>query len=209
MLCNTVQGGCKGQQTPSALSLPFIKGMACHMLLCGTKKKKKLTLTALYLMCWCCTSWSRFRRYFSSDMSNPASRPLLREKWKRNDWNDWMWLYGGCLGSRALYHRLQVHILRCYFRFSLVLLWFWIHDGFFFIYGGRCQGGFLFCSRPRPNNAVLCVEIHWAPQPNAFHKINVSNTTLMLESKGSCNFNTLLLFFPPHKNSYFTVQWWL
>lgn len=138
----------------------------------------------------CCTGWSRFRRYFSSDMSNPASRPLLREKWKRNDWNDWMWLYGGCLGSRALYHRLQVHILRCYFRFSLGLLWFWIHDGFFFFFYMEEDVKVGFYSAADPVLIMLpcvlkCVGLHRC------------NTKLMWESKGSCNFNPLLLFFFP------------
>lgn len=42
------------------------------------------------------------------------------------------WFNVAVLDSRELYYWLQLSILRCYFRFSLVLLC-----------GVRCQGGFL------------------------------------------------------------------
>lgn len=158
MLRNTVQDSCKGQQTLSTSSLPFIKRMVRHMLPSGEKKQtKKKTTNCSLSNVLCCTGCSRFSRYYSSDMSTPASQPLLKKKWKQNGWNDWMWLYGGSLGSHVLYHGLQVHVLRCYFRCDFESI-------MFFLYGGRRQGGFLFPSWPHPINAVLCVEMCWGPQ---------------------------------------------
>lgn len=126
----------------------------------------------------CCTGCSRFSRYYSSDMSTPASQPLLKKKWKQNGWNDWMWLYGGSLGSHVLYHGLQVIL-------DMIL-----NPWCFFYMEEDVKVGFyspadpillmLFC-------VLKCVGVHRC------------NTQLMLESKGSYNFSLLLFLFLSQK----------